>query len=193
MDEQPRPDKRSRPESEDLQALEATPREVKVYRTSCNGVKTLMHRKNISFYDAKCREQNPECCPGLCCSHCTNPSCPFPRGAMCHRRGVYVVRFKEVGGQIMCQVCAAFLSKHGFCRSEAVMATLSAAHAQKARALMAQLNSSLGPSHGAVENSRPADPVFVPNTTGESVSCDLSAVLESVCVSLLTVCNCNVH
>ena len=83
----------------------------------------------------------------------------------------------------MCQVCAVFLSKHGFCRSEAVMATLSAAHALKSRVLMPQVKSSLGSSHGAIANSRPADPVFAPNMTGESASCDLSAVLKSVCVT----------
>ena len=50
MDEQPRLDKRMRSESEDHQALAAAPSVVKVYRTSCHGVKTLMSKTTISFY-----------------------------------------------------------------------------------------------------------------------------------------------
>ena len=122
-------------------------------------------------------------CPGLCCSHCTNPSCPFPRGALFHKNGVYVVRFKEVVGQIICQACAAFLSKHGTCRSEAAMSSLIAAKALKSSARMTQENSRQRSAHANQENSRSADPDFGPTTSGESASCDLSALLKSVCVT----------
>ena len=194
MDEQPRLDKRRRSESEDHQSLAATPSVPKVYRTNSDGVKSLMSMTTISFYDAKCREQNlPDSrCPGLCCSNCTNTSCPFPRGALVHKRGVYVVKFKNVGGQIICQPCADVLSRHGTCRSEAAMSTLIATKALKSSAHMTQLTSRQRSAHATHENSRLkhqvllsalADPDFGPTKSGESVSCDLSVLLKSVCVT----------
>jgi len=162
----------------DRDSREATPALHQGMRTSCDGVTYLLGRPTLSFQDEKCRDSNPFDCPGTCCSKCTNPLCDWPRGMLYFRRGKYNVHFKLVDGHILCRTCADFLFKHGIVRSEASQSDVRAAKSLQSSANIIQTNLSrpLRPS------SRP-DREWGPTKSGESASCDLCALLSSVCVT----------
>ena len=166
----------------DRDSREATPALRQGFQTNCDGVTTLHGRPTLSFQDEKCRDRHPRQCPGTCCSNCTNLFCDLRRGRLYFQNGKYNVVFKLVDGHILCRACADFRSKHCTWRSEAAQADLRAAKSLQDRAFMIAMNEQKSSTRPLRPSSR-ADPEWGPTKLGESASCDLSALLSSVCVT----------
>jgi len=167
----------------DRDSREATPALRQGCKTNCDGVTNPSGRTTVSFSDAKCRASHPHHCPGTCCSHCTNVYCNLPRGSLYFKNGKHQVQFRLVDGHILCKACASFRYKHGTCRSEAAESALRAAHALRGTASLIVMNEIRSLSRPLRPSSR-ADPEWeLSKKMGESASCELSALLSSVCVT----------
>ena len=139
-------------------------------------------RKIISFYVAKCREDNPpgSRCTSSCCSDCANTACPFPRGALTHMKGALRVTFRNFKGQIVCSACAQWHGKHGTWRSEAAVSSLHATNSLMSSTMSSTWNTQMTQMRARLKHRTLAleDPDrYGPTTSGESASCELTSVL----------------